>query len=82
MYDNYIVNVLYTAEIEKCTHRPIMHMFDMIVCQNSSALLGAALAISKRAERESNYGLKFMMPEFTACEFIRNSQEIFGEFRA
>ena len=48
MHCNHIVNIIFAAEIEKCTHRPVMHMFDMIICKNSSALVGAALAIPKR----------------------------------
>lgn len=47
-FQNHIVNIIFAAEIEKCTRRPIMHMFDMIICKNSSALLGAALAIPMR----------------------------------
>ena len=49
-----------------------MHMFDMIVCKNSSALIGAALAIPRRIDREEFYGVK-LYPQFTACQFIIGS---------
>jgi hypothetical protein len=64
-FQNHIVNIIFAAEIEKCTRRPIMHMFDMIICKNSSALLGAALAIPMRTERDVTYGTK-IFPQFAA----------------
>lgn len=47
-------------------------MFDMIICKNSSALIGAALAIPMRTERDPTYGVK-LYPQFSAFEFIKAS---------
>lgn len=53
-------------------------MFDMIICKNSSALVGAALAIPRRTEKDPTYGVK-LYPQFNACEFITGSQSILSE---
>lgn len=47
-YSNQIVSIVFAAEIERCTHRPIMHMFDSVVCKNSSALVGCLLVAPKK----------------------------------
>ena len=51
-----------------------MHMFDMIVCKNSSALIGTALTIPRRTERDNTYGIK-LLPQFKAYDFIKESKD-------
>lgn len=62
-YGNGIVNVLFAAELEKLTHRPILHMFDMICGKNESSFLASALAIHKRGEKSRQFSSSFK-PEF------------------
>lgn len=54
-YDNFIVNIVFAAEIEKCTHRPIMHMFDSIVSKNSSSLIAFCLSVPLEHQKKNVY---------------------------
>jgi hypothetical protein len=74
LYGNGIVNVLLAAELEKLTHRPIIHMFDMICGKNESAFLASAMAIHKRGDKTVEFESSFR-PEFSAFELIKRYPE-------
>ena len=52
-----------------------MHMFDMIVSKNTSALLAGALVIPKKSEHNLIYTVK-NEPQFSASNFLKNSRSI------
>lgn len=73
-----MINVIFAAEIEKCTHRPIMHMFDAIVGKNSSAFIASLLATPALSKHTECYSKNYM-PIFSASEFIYQCQHQIDE---
>lgn len=70
-FNNGIVNVLFAAELEKLTHRPINHMFDLICGKNESACIASCLSLFKRDEDVGSTILdKHYRPEFRAIELL------------
>lgn len=68
-FKNGIVSAIFAAELEKLTHRPILHMFDLICGKNESSFVAGALAIHKDTSKVMHYEGSFR-PEFRASELL------------